>query len=273
VLPLSWKLGRRAIDMLLDRAPAGLRGAIQEALAGIPDLVEGPRVRVRQAGDTLFADIELPLRPGIPVAQADRAAAEARRRVRAITGDRASVLVELRAVPDDAASVRQRILEAVALEGAHAHNITLRQDGDGKQADLHVELPGRMTLAEAHAVADRIEARILAEVGSVRRVDIHLELQDEEPARADPLDADARAAIEQRIGQIAGRLVGPSRVHDLLLRRVSGGLYLSCHCFFPAGTPLSEAHAATDRLEVALRAGIPELARVSVHAEPEDTHE
>ena len=273
VLLLSWKLGRRAIDMLLDRAPAGLRGAIQEALAGIPDLVEGPRVRVRQAGDTLFADIELPLRPGIPVAQADRAAAEARRRVRAITGDRASVLVELRAVPDDAASVRQRILEAVALEGAHAHNITLRQDGDGKQADLHVELPGRMTLAEAHAVADRIEARILAEVGSVRRVDIHLELQDEEPARADPLDADARAAIEQRIGQIAGRLVGPSRVHDLVLRRVSGGLYLSCHCFFPAGTPLSEAHAATDRLEVALRAGIPELARVSVHAEPEDTHE
>jgi cation diffusion facilitator family transporter len=273
VLLLSWKLGRRAIDMLLDRAPEGLGHKVEEAIGGLQELVGPPHVRVRQAGDTLFADVELPLRSGVPVAEAERVAADARSRVRSVVGERSSVFVQLRAVADDAASIRQRIVEAVAMEAMQAHNITLRRDADGYHADLHLELPGRMTLGDAHAVADRVESRILREVLEVRRVDIHLELHDEEPEPADPLDGSARAAIEARVAELAAGVVGPGRVHDLLLRRTPAGLYLSCHCFFPAGTPLALAHAQTDRLELALRTSLPELARVAVHAEPEGAHE
>jgi cation diffusion facilitator family transporter len=273
VLVLSWRLGRRAVDVLLDRAPAGVTRAIETAVAGLPDVVGEPRVRVRQAGDTLFADVELPVGTGVPVARADRIAADARALVRRIAGDRSSVLVQLRPVRDVGASVRDRVAAAIDAEGVRAHDVTLRVDGSRSHADLHLELPGGMSLGEGHGVADRVEARILREVPEISRIDIHLEEGDAEPAPAVGLPAEARQEIERRVVETARGIVGDGRLHDLLVRRTPSGLYLSCHCFFPASTPLSIAHEVTDRLELALREAIPELHRVSVHAEPDDARD
>ena len=150
-----------------------------------------------------------------------------------------------------------------------AHNVTVRLDGESTHADLHLELPRGMTLGEGHGVADRVERRILREVPEVSRIDIHLEEADATPTPAEELPDEARQRIERRVTEIARGVVGDGRLHDLLLRRTPSGLYLSCHCFFPAETALSEAHEATDRLERALREAVPELHRVSVHAEPE----
>jgi len=273
VLVLSWRLGRSAVDMLLDRAPAGLRVRIQDGVAELPDLVEPPRVRVRQGGDTLFADVELALRPGLPVAEADRIASEARRRIRSIVGERSNILVQLRPVPDDQAPLHRRIAEAAGMEGVSAHDITFRREGEALHVDLHLELDPGITLEAAHAISDRVESRILREVRGVRRVDIHLEMHDDGAAPADRLPPEVRARIEREVRDVAARVVGAARVHDLLLRTTPGGLYLSCHCFLPPSTPLDEAHAATDRLEAALRESMPQLARVAVHAEPEGTHD
>jgi cation diffusion facilitator family transporter len=272
VLLLSWKLGRRAVDVLMDRAPAGLSARIARGLAGLQGMHGAPRIRVRQAGDSVFADVEIRLRPGLPVAEGDRIAARARRAVKEIAGDETSVFVQLQADRDETASLRERISTAVAMEGEIAHNITLRRSPEGTQADLHLELPGKLTLAEAHDVADRVEARILEQVGELGRVDIHLELRVEEPDRANPIDPDVRAAIEARVRRAAAEVVSGGAVHDLLIAQTRGGIYLSCHCFLPPDTPLEEAHARTDRLEERLRRAIPELARVSVHAEPEGHH-
>jgi divalent metal cation (Fe/Co/Zn/Cd) transporter len=272
VLLLSFRLGRRSVDVLMDRAPSGLTTRVRGALSDLDGVQAPPRVRVRQAGDRVFADVELRLRPGVPVAEGDRVASEARSRVRQIAGSEASVLVQLRADPDEAATLRARVSSAVAREGEVAHNITLRQADRGAQADLHLELPGKLTLADAHAVADRIERRILEQVPELDRVDIHLELHDEGPAPVDPLERDQESAVVRRIREVAERVVGPGSVHDLLLTRTPVGIYLSCHCFLPGETLLEEAHALTDRLEEALRTALPDLARVAVHAEPAGHH-
>jgi len=269
VLILSWKLGRRAVDVLLDRAPAGVARAITASLETLPDVVGAPRVRVRQAGDTLFADVELRVAPGVPVARADRIAADARAMIRSVAGGKSNVVVQLAPAKDREASVWKRVEEAIDAEGVRAHNVTVRLDGESTHADLHLELPRGMTLGEGHGVADRVERRILREVPEVSRIDIHLEEADATPTPAEELPDEARQRIERRVTEIARGVVGDGRLHDLLLRRTPSGLYLSCHCFFPAETALSEAHEATDRLERALREAVPELHRVAVHAEPE----
>lgn len=272
VLVLSWKLGRRAVDVLMDRAPTDLSDRINHSLAGLEGVQGTPSVRVRQAGDRVFADVEILLRPGLPVAEGDRIASRARRAVKEIAGAETSVLVQLQADRDETASLRERVSTAVATAGEIAHNVTLRRSADGVQADLHLELPGKLTLAEAHDVADRVEVRILEQVGELGRVDIHLELRAEEPDRANPIDPDVRAAIESRVHRAAAEVVSDGAVHDLMIAQTRGGIYLSCHCFLPPDTPLEEAHARTDRLEERLRRAVPELARVSVHAEPEGHH-
>lgn len=273
VLVLSWKLGRRAVDVLMDRAPAGLSARIERALAALEGTQGPARIRVRQAGDRVFADVELRLRPGLPLAEGDRIASNARERVREIAGGEASVLVQLHPETDETASLRERIATAVAMEGEIAHDITLRRSQSATHADLHLELPGSSTLAEAHAVADRVEARILEVVRELGRVDIHLELREEEPDRANPIAADVRSAIESRVRHAAAGIVPEGAVHDMLITRTPAGIYLSCHCLMPPHTLLAQAHALTDRLEARLREAVPELARVSVHAEPDGHHD
>ena len=269
VLFLSWKLGQRAVDVLMDRAPAGLSTRIRSSLAGIQGVQGAPLIRVRQAGDRVFADIAIVLSPGLPVAEGDRIAARARAAVKEIAGDEASVFVQLQADRAETASLRERVSTAVAMAGEIAHNVTLRRSAAGVQADLHLELPGKLTLAEAHDVADRVEARILGQVPELGRVDIHLELRAEEPDRANPIDPEVHAAIESRVREAAAEVVSEGAVHDLMIAQTRGGIYLSCHCFLPPDTPLEEAHTRTDRLEARLRRAVPELIRVSVHAEPE----
>jgi divalent metal cation (Fe/Co/Zn/Cd) transporter len=183
-------------------------------------------------------------------------------------GDNASVMIQFHAKRDDRASLRSRVATAVAMEGVHAHNITVRYEGGLAHADLHLELAGQLTLGEGHEVADRVEKRILHEVPEVRRVDIHLELHDEEPVVAEPLGDEERSRLEARIITAAVPLVGDGALHDLMVARAGSGVYLSCHCYVPRDLSLSEAHRLTDRLERMIRQAVPELDRVAVHAEP-----
>jgi len=188
--------------------------------------------------------------------------------VRAAAGSNAGVTVELKARQDGRETLRQKVATAVAMEKVHAHNITVRHETGGAHADLHLELPESMSLGDGHAIADRVESRVLREVSEVRRVDIHLELHGEVPESVGVLDEAVRRDLEARILAVARGIAGEGAVHDLMLAETGSGLYLSCHCFVPADRSLAEAHALTERLERALRSSIPELTRIAVHAEP-----
>jgi divalent metal cation (Fe/Co/Zn/Cd) transporter len=254
--------------MLLDSAPSRLTGLVVAALEGLEGQEDAPRVRLRQAGDRVFADVELAVARGLPLAEAERIAQGAREKVQAVVGSNAGVTVELKAREDGGESEHLKVATAVAMEGFQAHNITIRGDAPDAHADLHLELPGNLSLGEAHAIADRVEARILREVAGVARVDIHLEMHDETPESAGSLDEEVRRDLEARILAVARRVAGEGSVHDLMLARTASGMYLSCHCFVPADTSLAEAHELTERLEREFRDAVPELTRIAVHAEP-----
>jgi cation diffusion facilitator family transporter len=269
VLVLSWKLGKRAADMLLDRAPEGMHDRVLAAVTSVEGVEGRPRIRVRKAGDRAFADIEVGVRPGLPIAEGERIAEETRERGRRVLGRGASVLVQLRAA-DSSEGVVERVATAVAMEGVRAHNITVRMSGDEAHADLHLELPGTMSLGEAHEIADRVERSILANVPEIRRADIHLEQRRERPLDARAPDAPTRERIGKTVHEVARRVSGEDTVHDLLLLHTEDGVHLSCHCYLPEDVSLEAAHEVTDRLERALHEALPELSRVAVHAEPRD---
>ena len=97
----------------------------------------------------------------------------------------------------------------------------------GAHGDLHLELSGRLTLDEAHGVADRVEARILEQLPELDRVDIHLELHEEEPDRATPVERDVREAIDARIRSAAS---------DRMATSPSGSTQITAEGV-PAGAP------------------------------------
>jgi cation diffusion facilitator family transporter len=74
-------------------------------------------------------------------------------------------------------SVYRQIFDAVAQvpEAKNPHHVRIRQIGGSYMIDLDIELAGDVTVAAAHAVADRVEDVIRANINNVYDIEVHTE--------------------------------------------------------------------------------------------------
>jgi cation diffusion facilitator family transporter len=79
---VSVRLGRKAVDDLLDAAPAGLLERVAHASA-IPGVIEVAQVRVRQSGPATFADVTVHVARGLTFEAAHAFAHDAEAAIRA----------------------------------------------------------------------------------------------------------------------------------------------------------------------------------------------
>lgn len=84
VLAVCWRLGRRTVDALMDRAPDGLRAEIRSAIAAVAGVREVLRVRLRQSGSMIFVDTTITIDQALPFEQAHAIADEVEHAVRAV---------------------------------------------------------------------------------------------------------------------------------------------------------------------------------------------
>lgn len=63
VLLVSYKLGKKAIDVLLDRAPMDVITVVQDALSAFPEVKEFHRLKIRTAGADTFIKVNIHLNP------------------------------------------------------------------------------------------------------------------------------------------------------------------------------------------------------------------
>lgn len=70
VVFISVKLGRRAIDALLDKAPEGIHTQIKQILSNNPEIISYHDLRVRTAGADHFVDVTIHLDPKLGIRQA-----------------------------------------------------------------------------------------------------------------------------------------------------------------------------------------------------------
>ena len=59
VVWVSWQLGRRTIDGLLDSAPAGMEDQILAAVSAVPGVMNCHNIRVRYSGPVMFIDLHV----------------------------------------------------------------------------------------------------------------------------------------------------------------------------------------------------------------------
>jgi divalent metal cation (Fe/Co/Zn/Cd) transporter len=79
------------------------------------------------------------------------------------------------AAPPAAVVHRIRALVAESAEGAlEAHDLRMRYAGRLTFLEFHLVVPGTMTVADSHAICDRIEATLKAEMNNLE-ITIHVE--------------------------------------------------------------------------------------------------
>lgn len=286
VIWVSLRLLKETIDALLDRAPGLLAEQVEQAIRSVEGVTEVRRVRVRRAGNKLFADVVIAA-PRTSTFEQSHALSE-RVEKAAVEGAHSvspqaevDVLVHLEPAASPSETVAEQIHYLAEQQGVHAHDIHVREVSGRLEADFDVEVPSNMDLQEAHNVATRLEKAVLENNRLLRRVTTHLEAPNAHIVRRQDV-TQQYPEMAAHITRIADEVAGPGSAHDVHLYRSSTAqsppangsrqpneeLDLVLHIFFDPHIPLSQAHIQAEEIQRALRLAYPQLGSVVIHTEP-----
>jgi cation diffusion facilitator family transporter len=265
VVSVSWRLARRTIDALLDAAPAGVRSQIHDAVSRVDGVLEVDRVRIRRAGNRYFADLAVGLARTVTFQRSGQLVAAVTAAVHQVLPD-ADVTVQPLPRAQGSENIFDRIRGVATQRNLNVHDISV-QDLDGRlHVEQHVELDERMTLKDAHDQVTELEAEMRREVPEISDILTHIESEPATIEKPDEVVSDAE--LERRLKAVAAQFPEVLDIHDFVITRVRGRMYISCHCTLSDDLSLARVHDIQTELEIRFKQDAPELFRVLIHPEP-----
>lgn len=267
VLFVSYRLGKRTIDVLLDRTPEDLVGRFREAAAGVDGVLNVTQVRVRRSGPRVFVDMNVEVDRNLAFERAHAIADAVEAEVQAIAPG-ADVVVHTDPREDERETLARRIRSVANRNQMAVHNILLHDENGRVAVDLHLEVDDHLSLRQAHDLASHVEKDLLADMAEIVRVTTHIESRGTSVGNGIDVSSSDRELVEN-IKRMVDRLAGPGRCHDVVVRRYGGVYTVALHCLFPKDLPIIKVHEASTAIEAELRRSFPVLEHVLVHTEPD----
>jgi cation diffusion facilitator family transporter len=272
VIYVSLRLGRRAVDALLDRAPKGLADRISRMVGEIDGIRRVSRIRVRDVGNRVFVDLTVAVPRHFSFEESHQVVQKAEDAVRGICPT-ADVVIHA-----DPIAEREGVLEKIhavaAREHVSVHNVTTHWTDKGMWINLDLEVDPDYNFERAHDLATDFETRLRSELmgektsSPVADINVHIEPCSNEFVHGTPLDPAKANAYIQRIEAMGRELKGSDGSHQIQLHEVNGCVYLSFHLLIHADISIAEVHSMAEEMENRLRLEFPELGRVVIHTEP-----
>jgi cation diffusion facilitator family transporter len=266
VIVASYRLGRRTVDVLLDRAPIGLPGQIEAIVKRVEGVVGCQQLRVRRAGPVIFVDMTLDIDRSLPLEKAHAISATVEECVQEIVPN-ADVVIHIEPVEGEAETVVDRIRAIADSDAFAVHDVRVHDVKGRLYVNLHLEVDRQLHLKQAHQMASQLEEEIRAQVPSVAEINTHIEpasgraIRGRDVSQKIPLIRDAITEVTPEVG-------GIHDCHNVRVREADGKLFVSLHCVFDEALTLEEVHRTSGLLETHLKERIPNLEQVLVHVEP-----
>ncbi|MCX6030412.1 MAG: cation-efflux pump [Chloroflexi bacterium] len=266
VIWVSFQLGQRTVTALLDGVPASVRDDVVRAVR-VPGVVEVKQVRVRRSGPEAFADVMLTVERDTSFERTHDIASAAEAAIQNLLPS-ADVVVHVEPVRADHEGWLTTVRVLAARHGLGAHGIRIYDLGKGGHSvELHLEVSDGLSLDEAHGQATAFEQALREAIPGITQVITHIEPVGDGIARRQATAAD-EAYIRRVLETLSEDMGFKCHPHDITLRRAGGELQLTFHCTMAAGTPITDAHTFTERIEGLIRSQVPNLGRVVIHVEP-----
>jgi len=275
ILVLLFKLGRRSLSGLMDESTEDLRAAVVDAAQGVEGVLAVEKVRARRSGSRHFVDLTVGVARTLPFERVHAITERIERAVRERMPNTDIVVhPEPRAHGDE--SIFDRIRAIAQRSDLMVHELTAHrvfEDGTPENLlviDLDAEVDERLTLREAHALVDRVEAEILERHPEVTRVNFHLETLGRDAVPASAL-AGLTHELEEFLGGVRAKFPEVLDCHDVQVRRAEGKIVASCHAVLDGEIPIVRVHDLTQQVEDWARRHFPQIARISIHGEPPES--
>ncbi|MGE4167046.1 MAG: cation-efflux pump, partial [Xanthobacteraceae bacterium] len=264
---LGFRMARRTLATLVDAAPQGAAAEVTAIASKVPGVVKVEQVRVRAVGQTTFVDLVVAVSRTLPLDRVsllkDNIVAALRSKM---PGAEATVTTD--PVPLDSETVVERVMVIARNRALAVHHVTVHDIRDKLAISLDLEVDGRLSLDDAHGIADALEKAIEAELGPDVEVETHIEPLQPEDSRGREAPPERVRAVAIALAEIAAAAGVVRDIHDVRVREADDGEIVNFHCRVDPALTVQAVHEKVDEIERGLRRQSPGIKRVIGHAEP-----
>lgn len=282
IIYTSLGLGRRTLDVLLDKAPKGTTARVIEVTAGLEGIEKVRDVRARLVGQETFVDMHIEVPRTFTHRRAHRLATEVEERVKkAIPNSNVLVHVDAFKSTDETILDRVRLIASETDRIKNIHSVYLSAMTSEELAErnqrcfhlyLDVQMDADLDLMAAHDTVDDFEKRVKSEIPEIKAITSHIETEVNERLVVGKEGEEIDKAYLQAIRKTALSVLGVADCRDVGVITMAGQTHITLtiaisHTDMHKMMTVEEAHRiATDvQNAVVKRTG---AARVIVHTEP-----
>jgi cation diffusion facilitator family transporter len=271
VVYVSYKLGRKTINVLLDAAEIDAVKKIEEAVISIQGVQAIQRMRVRHGGAETFVDLTLEIPRTATFEESHLLTMEVEKAIEDII-PQSDVMVHIEPVVKDRHSLIEGVRSIAALQGLRVHGIRAQDVMGHLSLQMHVEVPERMTIGQAHEQVSIFEQELQQEIEGLNDIVTHIEPVGDQELRhqAIPLSPEEIHALVQ---ELIMNIPGICDCHEIKVHSDGTERSITFHCHVDPNMTVSQAHQLTIKLETEIRKKLPELGRVVIHTEPDLIHD
>jgi len=222
-------------------------------------------LRIRKVGSKTFVEATVPVSEYLSLEEAHAVASKMETNIRDSLGN-ADIKIHVK--PSEREMHIKRVVEELAtkVEGVkEAHEISAVHKDGKHYIVLHAYVHPKLSVLEAHKIAEKIENKIKENVEMIGKVTVHIEPLRIKMQKEAIVDDDLIMGVVQKIAEECGE---DFQIKDIVTYVAHKRMYVNIECCFTGHISIEEAHKIASRIEDEIKEHFAETI-VTVHIEPE----
>lgn len=263
----GYRLGKRTIDVLVDRAPDGIAERASEIAQGIEGIASVRQVRARPLGPNVFIELFVAVHRKLSLSKTQEIIRKVQNEIMRDLPE-AEVVVHTEPISLDSETIVEKVQSLAAKNNLAVHKVAVEHLDEKQFISYDVEMSDDLTVRAAHELATGLEDDIRAELGEEVELNSHIEPLKHQAISCSNISLNEMKKIEQSIKQANFEIKEISEVHNILARKLEEKYVISFHCNAPDDMLLERVHELTNQFEYLLKEQNPAIKRVVIHVEP-----
>jgi len=261
---LTTGLIRTSSAELSDQIPRSVVTEVRKEIIGTKGVQRCKELKIRKVGTKTFVETTICVPSSMGLAEAHDVASQIENNITRLHGD-SSVTVHIEPVGTEKPIEKQIEGLAIEVEGVkEVHDLTSLYSEGKMYITLHALVDPQLPVERAHEIAERIEAKLTRQIGSVENVTVHIEPYS--PAIHREFAAED-ADVRRMIRQIAEAHPSIRRVRRVVTYVSGKRRYINVDCFFDKAISVEAMHDTASHIEAEIKRRFKE-AVVTIHPEP-----
>lgn len=221
-------------------------------------------LKIRKVGDKAFVRVTVQVPDYLDLEEAHDLTSEIEANIKKVVGN---AEVAIHTEPCETDMPTHRLVEKLATEVhgvKEAHEINTAYTDGKLYITLHAYVDPKLSVEEAHEIAEEIEDKIEAKVANLENVAVHVEPFSPKKRRGSMVDENEIIKVVYGVGRNHQRTF---RIKRIVTYVADKKRYINIDCCFVKEMSIEEAHEVTSQIEETLRERFEETI-VVVHMEP-----